>query len=158
MSSPSTPSNPLAAWDSIAPDWHNTITATGNKYFHRLQVPILTRFLLSHLSASPRCLDLATGNGLVARWLIDHGASSVVATDGSEEMIRIADMLISADSRYDGKITVKKVDITSSQDMEGLGKEQSKFDVVVCNMALMDIERLDALANSLKSLLTPSGV
>ncbi|KAK4223383.1 S-adenosyl-L-methionine-dependent methyltransferase [Podospora fimiseda] len=155
--SSSSSSNPLAAWDGIASDWNNQITAKGNKYFHRLQVPILTQFLVSHLFASPRCLDLATGNGLVARWLIDHGASSVVAVDGSKEMIRIAQSLNPADPSYEGKITFSKVDVTNAQEMETLTKD-GKFDVVVCNMAIMDIERLDVLADSLKSLLAPSGI
>ncbi|KAK4168479.1 S-adenosyl-L-methionine-dependent methyltransferase [Cladorrhinum sp. PSN259] len=158
--SPFTVGNPLSVWDDIAPDWNASITAKGNKYFHRLQVPILTRFLSTHLPLSPKCLDLATGNGLVARWLIDHGASSVLATDGSKEMLSITDTLVSADARYNGKITTRKVDVTSRQDMEGLTTQEvaDTFDVVVCNMAIMDIERLDILAASLKSLLRPSGV
>ncbi|KAK4456709.1 ribosomal protein L11 methyltransferase [Cladorrhinum samala] len=149
--------SPLSVWDAIAPDWNASITATGNKYFHRLQIPILTRFLAPHLTSSPKCLDLATGNGLVARWLVDNGASSVLATDGSTEMLRITETLTASDARYAGKIRTKRVDVTNRQDMEAL-IEEGGFDIVTINMAIMDIERLDVLAASLRPLLAPSGI
>jgi hypothetical protein len=61
----------------------------GNKYWRTLQEPCLGRFLNGHLT-KPGCraLDLATGNGLCARWLAERGAK-VTATDGSEKMVEI---------------------------------------------------------------------
>ncbi|KAK0665429.1 S-adenosyl-L-methionine-dependent methyltransferase [Cercophora samala] len=135
MSDPSE-SKPVQAWDEIASFWDEAITPLGNNYFHRLQAPCLDRFLSKHLHSDARCLDLATGNGLIARWMLDKGAGWVLATDASSKMVDIAERHF-VSGGYDGK---------------------KLFDVIVINMALMDIERLDVLAAALPRLLSPGGV
>jgi len=72
-------------------------------------------------------------------------------------MLRITETLTASDARYAGKIRTKRVDVTNRQDMEAL-IEEGGFDIVTINMAIMDIERLDVLAASLRPLLAPSGM
>ncbi|KAK0744634.1 S-adenosyl-L-methionine-dependent methyltransferase [Apiosordaria backusii] len=160
MSEPSD-SDPVRAWDSIASFWDDAITPRGNKYFHRLQAPCLERFLAGHLHQDARCLDLATGNGLVARWMLDQGAGWVLATDASSEMIKIARSNFTSMGYDDKKFMLHKTDVTSEEDMAALQEfdwNGRLFDVIVINMALMDIERLDVLASALPDLLNPGGV
>lgn len=76
-----------SSWIDNAEWWDSTMGPDGNKYWQQLQRPSLERLV----SIKPGCkaLDLATGNGLVARWLASKGAS-VIASDGSEEMVKHA--------------------------------------------------------------------
>ncbi|CAP61513.1 uncharacterized protein PODANS_4_1280 [Podospora anserina S mat+] len=160
MSEPSEPT-PVQAWDSIASFWDEAITPGGNKYFHRLQAPCLHRFLAKHLHRDARCLDLATGNGVVARWMLDRGAGWVLATDASGEMLEIAKHNFASGGCDPKRFTCHRTDVTSEQDMGALEEfhwHGRLFDVIVINMALMDIERLDVLAAALPRLLDPGGV
>jgi ubiquinone/menaquinone biosynthesis C-methylase UbiE len=148
----------LATWDIIAPDWDAAITADGNKYWRRLQEPSLRRLLSPTLSANcRRALDLATGNGLCARWLLARGAGSVLATDGSEGMLELAR---GHGHGYKG-MRFRKVDVTSEKDLRGLVEEEAGwgFDAVLMNMAIMDVGDLEPLAKALKGgLLAQDGV
>ncbi|GAB1319722.1 S-adenosyl-L-methionine-dependent methyltransferase [Madurella fahalii] len=153
----------LASWQAIASYWDATISKTGNKYWHRLQEPSLTRLLSAHLS-KPGCrvLDLATGNGLCARWLMQNGAVHVLATDGCEEMVQIARSYAQADGTLvenGGRAEFRVADVTSERDLQGLvGSPEDKYDVVLMNMAIMDVPTLEPLAKALPGLLAKDGV
>lgn len=207
----------LATWETNAAYWDASITPHGNKYWRRLQEPCLTRLLGPHLKpkhaeaegvaagtkagAGCRALDLATGNGLVARWLLRQGAGEVVATDGAGGMVDLARGYgESVHGRHEGgemknedkgageggegggsnegksearneegggnrekgegqgTIRFRKVDVTSKWDLSKLVQEEGKFDVVVMNMAIMDIATLEPLARALTGLLADGGV
>lgn len=78
----------LELWEGNAPAWDDTMRDDGNDYWTILEKPVLQRF--AEVKVGDAALDLATGNGLVARWLIENGASSVHATDGSQNMVHLA--------------------------------------------------------------------
>lgn len=77
----------LVAWENHAKAWDELMGDDGNDYFTELELPILERMALGRKNA--RAIDLATGNGLVARWLAKEGAS-VIATDASRPMLECA--------------------------------------------------------------------
>ncbi|GMF86260.1 unnamed protein product [Aspergillus oryzae] len=77
----------LAAWENHARSWDSTMGDDGNDYFSVLELPALKRMISGQ--KRNRALDLATGNGLVARWLAKEGFS-VVATDGARAMLEHA--------------------------------------------------------------------
>lgn len=81
----------------------------GNDYFRFLELPILEK--LVERSEGHCALDLATGNGLVARWLA-HGVNSVVATDGVRSMLDRAKTRTDG-SLYGNKISYHCLDVTS---------------------------------------------
>lgn len=154
----------LRSWETNAPYWDATITADGNKYWRRLQEPSLRRLLGPHLSRHEcRALDLATGNGLCARWLLQNGASEVLATDGAEAMLEVARQHGDGEgSGRDGEkgqgIRFRRVDVTSDEQLNRLVEDEGRFDVILINMAIMDVATLEPLARALPKLLAEGGV
>ncbi|KAF5129820.1 Ubiquinone biosynthesis O-methyltransferase [Metarhizium anisopliae] len=144
------------SWIENAEWWDTTMGLDGNKYWQQLQKPSLER--LVPVQPGCRALDLATGNGLVARWLAGKGAS-VTASDGSEEMIKHAARRSSPDEAE--RISYRVLDVTLPEAFEDLVKSESAeggFDIVTCNMALMDISDLEPLADALPKLLKRGGI
>lgn len=87
METPFSDNPSILPWENHAASWDEQMGDNGNDYFSALELPVLKRLI----SPQPgnRALDLATGNGLVARWLAHEGAL-VFATDGSRAMIERA--------------------------------------------------------------------
>ena len=74
----------LASRGTFTRYWDEGMGDEGNEYFRFLELPILEK-LIGRLEGY-HAIDLATGNGLVARWLAQK-AASVMATDGAATMI-----------------------------------------------------------------------
>ncbi|KAL7809689.1 S-adenosyl-L-methionine-dependent methyltransferase [Trichoderma aethiopicum] len=151
----------LSTWETNAEFWDSGIGETGNKYWKQLQRPSLERLLGPTLSkkSGRSALELATGNGLCARWLADNGASSIIATDGTFGMLEQASKYMDEDKA--GKISFRKLDVTEEGDFVPLVEKAAEiggFDVVLMNMAIMDVATLDPLANALPKLLSKDGV
>ncbi|KAH6842318.1 S-adenosyl-L-methionine-dependent methyltransferase [Chaetomium sp. MPI-CAGE-AT-0009] len=153
----------VASWEDNAAYWDTTITKHGNKYWQRLQEPSLARLIGPSLpnpgsdqGQQCRALELATGNGLCARWLARRGAS-VLATDACENMLALARGHCEPGTPEEG-IRFRRVDVTSARELGALAAEEGRFDVVLMNMAAMDIADLDPLAKALRVLLKEGGV
>ncbi|KAI1311856.1 S-adenosyl-L-methionine-dependent methyltransferase [Xylaria venustula] len=145
----------VASWTTNAAYWDNGIQ-DGNKYWTCLQRPALERMI--PFGSQTQVLELATGNGLVARFLADKGAT-VLATDISDEMLNLAKRR--KNPQHQGKISYRKLDITSSEELSELARENSAvdgFDVVIINMAIMDISTVEPLAAALPKLLKKDGI
>ncbi|KAH8123567.1 hypothetical protein FP744_10005897 [Trichoderma asperellum] len=160
MPAPQLRQEALSLWETNAELWNSGIGEHGNKYWKRLQEPSLRRLLGPSLS-KPGCavLELATGNGLCARWLADNGAASVIATDGTFNMLEQAKKYLDADRV--GKISFQKLDVTDANDFVPLVEKAAEiggFDIVLMNMAIMDVATLDPLADALPKLLGKDGV
>ncbi|KAK8133803.1 hypothetical protein PG984_005815 [Apiospora sp. TS-2023a] len=154
-----------SSWDANAAHWDESIGQDGNKYWKVLQLPALERLIPRGGRPDQKALELATGNGLAARWLASvegGGYTSVLATDGSAEMLKHAER---RQSSVDGaaaagtKTAYRQVDVTNSAAFdELLADEPAGFDVILLNMAIMDIADLNPLAKALPKLLKPDGV
>ncbi|GAP87923.1 putative methyltransferase type 11 [Rosellinia necatrix] len=158
VSIPSTHEESVASWKTNATYWDNGIGQDGNKYWKRLQKPALERMIPFEVGTESRVLEIATGNGLVARWLADNGAS-VLATDVNTEMLEISSRREMPEHK--GKISYRQLDVTSSEELDALADEQAMaggFDVVVMNMAIMDVSTIEPLAAALPKLLRKGGI
>ncbi|KAJ3565026.1 hypothetical protein NPX13_g7645 [Xylaria arbuscula] len=147
----------IASWKANAAYWDNGIQE-GNKYWTRLQRPALERMIPLQPQTEPRVLELATGNGLVARWLVDRGAS-VLATDISTEMLELAKRREMP--QHQGKISYRELDVTSPEALAALADEHvtgDGFDVILMNMAMMDVSTIEPLAAALPKLLKKDGI
>ncbi|EDN04430.1 predicted protein [Histoplasma mississippiense (nom. inval.)] len=145
----------LTAWDLNASFWDQHMGYEGNDYYRIVELPSLER--TAAVKPGDRALDLATGNGLVARWLASKGAR-VIATDGSQAMIDHAKQRsTNANGENVNSISYQILDAPSTQSFENFiakeTAEEGPFDIVVMNMAIMDIATLEPLAAALPKLL-----
>jgi ubiquinone/menaquinone biosynthesis C-methylase UbiE len=110
-----------------------------------------TEALLSLLPALTglRVLDLACGDGRVARELARRGAK-VVGADISEALLASANRL---ESERPLGIDYLSVDVTNPKAFRG-----ERFDGVVCNFGLSDIDDLDGALSTVSRCLRPDGL
>lgn len=134
-----------AIWDTNAAFWDEHM-GDGNA-FQRLLVGPATERLLA-VQPGARVLEIACGNGVMARRLAHMGAR-VLATDFS------AAMVARARARGDAGIEYRVVDATDVRQLLALGAGQ--FDAAVCNMAIMDMAAIQPLMSAVKQLLVPGG-
>ncbi|KAJ5679890.1 hypothetical protein N7462_008134 [Penicillium macrosclerotiorum] len=151
---------PLSSWETYAASWDLGMGDEGNDYFQHLELPILEKLIIN--PEGSLALDLATGNGLVARWLARKGAT-VVATDGAPSMVERA-IARTAKLRSERNISFYVLDVTSSSSCDHFVSRIARtlpvgdsFDIVSMNMAVMDIPDLEILASFLGRILTPNG-
>lgn len=145
---PVDPNEVRRVWNANARYW-DAHMGEGNGFHRRLLLPVLQRLL--EVRAGERVLEIACGNGQLARWMAARGAD-VVATDLSDRLIALA-------RRRSGKrrprIDFRVVDATRPAALRALGR--GEYDAVVVNMALMDMARLGPLARAVPNLLRPDG-
>jgi SAM-dependent methyltransferase len=96
-----------------------------------------------------RVLDIACGQGRVARALARRGAD-VVGVDVSGVML---DEALRIESSGPLGISYRHIDVTSRTRMP-----DAPYDVVTCSYGLTDIDDLDAVLNTVGSSLVPNGL
>jgi 2-polyprenyl-3-methyl-5-hydroxy-6-metoxy-1,4-benzoquinol methylase len=134
------------AWEDKAAFWDGLMGETGNLFQTQLVGPTAEKLLA--LKPGERVLDLACGNGVFARRMVELGAT-VTAVDFSENMIALARA-----RPYGDQIHYDVADATDESALFALGT----FDAVVCNMAIMDIPDINPMLGAVRQMLTvPSG-
>lgn len=135
------------AWNANAGFWDEQM-GEGNEWHLELVAPAVLRLLAPREGEA--VLDLACGNGLFARRLASLGVD-VVACDFAPAMVDRA----RANSEGAERIEYRLLDATDPAQLADLG--ESRFDAVVCNMALMDIADIGPLAAALPRMLKKDG-
>jgi len=129
------------SWDEMA-GWYDRLLRAGSGA-HETAVECLRR-LLPPLDGAD-VIDVACGQGLATRVLVDAGAGRVLGVDASAEMIDLATGHGSgADYRVDDAQTLATC-------------ADASFDGATCQLALMDIPDLDAALTSIHRVLKPGG-
>jgi len=136
------------AWDTNAAFWDEQM-GKGNTF----QLKLIEPNMLSLLNVQPgeRVLEIACGNGQLARKLTSLGAS-VVATDFSSGMLERAR---AHTEPFNDQIDYRLVDATQTTELHALGAHA--FDAVVSSMALMDMSDIVPLFQALPYLLKRGG-
>lgn len=134
-----------SAWDSLAGFWDDRMQAGETWQGHLIQ-PAVERLLA--LAPGERVLEIACGNGAFARRMAELGAR-VLATDFSEDMLERA-------RAHGGDVGYALADATDERALLALGAGGS-FDVVVSNMAIMDMEAIEPMVSASSRLLRPGG-
>jgi len=137
-----------AIWEQNAPFWDEYM-GEGNQFQHVLIQPAVERLL--DLKSGEIVLDVACGNGAVARHLAQLGAQ-VVACDFSQTFINRA---LERSSEYATRIEFKVIDATNQEQLLALGVR--RFDAVYCGMAIQDMPEIDPLFSAVRKLLKPGG-
>ncbi|KAI9684644.1 MAG: hypothetical protein M1829_000017 [Trizodia sp. TS-e1964] len=147
----------VSSWDANAAFWDAHMADKGNEFF-ALELAAIDRLLGACLRPGVHALDLATGNGLMARFLAGRGAH-VIATDASEKMLELARQRVG--ERVE---EVRFLDVTLAEGFEEVlaaCKERHgptfAFDIVTMNMGIMDVPTLSTLSSALPRLLKPGG-
>jgi len=136
-------------WNRKAEFWDALHGDEGNQFHQQLVGPSVERLL--QLKSGERVLDVACGNGVLARRLAEAGGI-VTATDFSEDLITLARKRKQPAGQM---INYQVVDATDEAALVALGEQQ--FDAVVCSMALMDMPVIAPLYHAVTQLLKPNG-
>ncbi|KJR81308.1 uncharacterized protein SPSK_01204 [Sporothrix schenckii 1099-18] len=177
--------NALDVWSTLAPEWDAGMGRDGNVFWQRLEKPVLERFLAEKKATKDgeavRALDISTGNGLTARWLVSylggsgeyggdivageaHGPVDVTGTDGSDVMLSRARSWAADNADVTPQqrnIRFEKLDATQPDDFKPFYASpptNKPFDVILMNMAIMDVPTLEPLAAALPHMLAVGGV
>lgn len=135
------------AWEANAAYWDEHM-GEGNAWVEQLCWPALEGLL--DLEAGERVLDVACGNGLIARRVAALGAS-VVAFDFSAALIERARARTQGGSRIEYHV------LDATDEAALLDVLDGPFDGAVSNMALMDMPLVAPLFRALARLLRPGG-
>lgn len=138
-----------ALWDAKAAFWDQRM-GDGNDFQRMLVGPATERLL--EIRPNELILDVACGNGVVARRLADLGAK-VVAVDFSTRLIEAA--RARSTEEHAERIDYRVLDATDRDQLRSL--DDARFDAAVCNMALMDIAEIQPLIEAIGRLLKPTG-
>ncbi len=141
---------PDTSWGGVA-DWYNKHLEKGDDTYHtKVIFPNVLR-MLGDITGK-KILDMACGQGIFAEQLRDKG-SFVTGVDIAKELIKIAE---------DKSLTIKEkgthkvaYHVASAEDLFML-KDKS-FDVVVCILALQNIENLQKTIAEAKRVLVKDG-
>jgi ubiquinone/menaquinone biosynthesis C-methylase UbiE len=130
-------------YDSIA-DRYDTFVRERST-IHRVAIPAL----LELCRPAGRVLDLACGQGVLARELAQIAGFSVVGVNLSSELLRIAD---GEEAQQPLGINYVQEDARS---LSSLGDDS--FDGVACSLALTDFDELDPVLGAVRRVLKPGG-
>ncbi|HEX4206169.1 MAG TPA: class I SAM-dependent methyltransferase [Ktedonobacteraceae bacterium] len=133
-------------WDQMAEWWDEKLGDDGDLWHRALIDPPLIR-LVGEVSGI-RMLDLACGNGYLSRRFARQGAS-VIGVDANAPVIERARAREMQDPLG---ITYH---VSDAARLEML--EDDSFDLVICNMALMDIENAAGAIQEVARVLQPRG-
>lgn len=135
----------IQCWDEAAEEFASFFGDGGDRWHKHIINPSLLA-LAGDLSGKA-VLDLACGEGHLARHLVEltHGDIQVLGVDASEAMIRIARERSGA---FSDSLAFRQGDATDLREIPS-----GSFDVVICNMALMDIkEYRQAISEAARAL------
>jgi 2-polyprenyl-3-methyl-5-hydroxy-6-metoxy-1,4-benzoquinol methylase len=121
----------VAAWETNAATWDNHMGDEGNEFFTVLEWPAVER--LACVKEGDYVLDLATGNGLVARKFAGLGAI-VTAIDASRNLIELAARRRTKEEA--SQITYKMLDVTKDADFQDMIEEGLKVLVHLAQFCL----------------------
>ncbi|HLV98939.1 MAG TPA: class I SAM-dependent methyltransferase [Ktedonobacterales bacterium] len=136
----------VTGWEQMAEWWDNKLGDDGDTWHRTLIDPPV--FKLVGDVAGQRVLDLACGNGYISRRFARAGAT-VVGVDGTAPIIERAR---AREAREPLGIAYHVADAAHLEMLEA-----SAFDLVVCNMALMDIADAAGAIGEVSRVLKPRG-
>lgn len=143
--------NGLYAWETNASFWDAKMGDESNDFHRNLVRPHTEELLDVH--AGDSILDIACGNGNYSKRLVDMGAR-VTAFDYSPKMIELAK---ERQKNVLDKVAFHVCDATNFKELMKL-KQETPYDKVVANMALMDISDIKPLFKALNILLRQDGI
>lgn len=138
------------SWGTVAAWYNDHLEKTGDTYHEKVIYPNLLR-ILGDLK-SKKVLDLACGQGQFSRIMREQGAY-ITGVDLGKELIALAE----ANNKSVKEMGTHKISyFHGSADDLNMVKDGT-CDIVVCILALQNIEKLQKTIDEAKRVLTPSG-
>jgi ubiquinone/menaquinone biosynthesis C-methylase UbiE len=134
-------------WSQMAEWWNEKLGEEGDLWHRTLIDPPLIR-LVGDVNGQ-RVLDLACGNGYLSRRFARQGAVSVTGVDTNAPIIE------TIRTREDQEQLGITYHVADAAHLEML--EEHSFDIIICNMALMDIENAAGAIQEVARVLRPGG-
>ena len=113
-------------WEEKAEWWRDTFASGDDPEYVEQILPLIK----SHIDGASKALDVGTGEGQVARLLVESGVAEVVGIDASDAMIDEAE-------RRGGGVTFVRGDVTA------MPFEAGSFDLVTTSLVLEHVEALE---------------
>ena len=135
-----------SSWDRLA-RWRDAKLGDRGDLWHRALIDPAVRRLIGPVRGL-RILEVACGNGYLARSLAARGAKAVVGIDRSQASIRLAR------ARERSRPRGVRFEVG---DAGRLRFDKGTFDLVVANMALMDIRDAKGAIREAARVLAPEG-
>jgi len=136
-----------STWDALAPSWA-LVFSEGGDYHHKYKIlPEVYRLL--DVAKDEKILDVACGEGNVARYLANKGAQ-VTGFDIS----KLIDFAIEREK--EDKLGVQYLKLNAENIANKFAR--ASFDKAVCNMALMDIEDYKTTIEQISYVLKEDGI
>lgn len=137
----------MKIWNDYAIDYDQKVGETGDlDHKNTLNPKILE--LLGDVQ-DKTILDLGCGNGYFSRMLAEKGAN-ITGIDISSDLIEIA-----IKRTKEQKLDIRYV-VSDASDIKAI--ESNKFDIIVSNMAFMDIENIDDTVKECSRLVENNGI
>ena len=140
----------ISSWDQAAEEFASFF-AEGDEFYHKHIINPCLLGLLGDLKGKT-ILDLACGEGHLARYLADEAENSItlIGVDASENMIRIAK------EKSQGFANCLTFQQSDASNLAGIPPDF--FDVAICNAALMDIKNYSQAIKEVSRTLKAQGV
>lgn len=135
--------NQKAYWKKVAQSYDKLVAETGDLAHSKVINPIVSKFLGNLKGKS--VLDAGCGNGYWSRKMA-RKAKRVIGIDFTEKLIKVAK----------SKSPVSNLEF-AIDDLRKLSLSDHEFDVVLCNMALMDVDGLEEAVGEMTRVLNIGG-
>jgi ubiquinone/menaquinone biosynthesis C-methylase UbiE len=136
----------IAGWEQMADWWDAKLGDEGDLWHRALIDPSV--FRLAGDVAGLRVLDLACGNGYISRRFARQGAQVI----GVDANVAIIERARARETREPLGITYHVADAAHLEMLEN-----GQFNLVICNMALMDIADAAGALQEVSRVLQPAG-
>lgn len=131
-------------WKNISQEYDKNVGEKGDIRHEKIINPVVFN-LLGNLSGKT-VFDAGCGNGYLTR-IMAKTAQKVVGIDFTKELIK----------RAKQKESSSNIEFIEGN-LEQLPFSENSFDVILCNMVLMDVERIDKVINEFHRVLKPLGI
>jgi 2-polyprenyl-3-methyl-5-hydroxy-6-metoxy-1,4-benzoquinol methylase len=135
------------SWGGVAPWYDKHLESDKDTYHEKVVYPNMLR-IIGDLSKK-RVLDVACGQGQFS-WMLHNEGAYVTGADIGKELIAIAKKKYV--SATPGQLTYL---VSNAEEVSKISRQP--YDVIVCILALQNIENLSKTIHEISSLLVPGG-
>lgn len=133
----------MAAW------YDQLVGETGSDYHQHVILPAALALL--DVQPGERVLDVACGQGVLARPLLERGVSQYIGVDASAKLIEAAQRRVGDDAR------ARFVAGDARNLGQTLGRDLRGFDTAACIMAVHDFDPIEPMFAGVAAALRPGG-